>query len=226
MRPFHQRLARIGLEATAQYGFVLAGGYALSVHGIGDLPSQDIDLFTDAREDAIFSAGRDALINALNAYGLQVAIQADNPGFLDLTVSDPLTYEISDMQLGKDYRAYPPVPIANVGPALDQRDAIAGKMSALWSRGETRDYIDIDAVIRSGLHTRDEVLALGDSKERFPMDRHMLADRFRQGRLHDPSDYARYGIGARQRETIIVRFAKWADSLGPNHDPAVSGRVG
>ena len=39
MLPFHERLARIGLEALESHGLVLAGGYAISVNGIGDRPS-------------------------------------------------------------------------------------------------------------------------------------------------------------------------------------------
>lgn len=35
MRLFHDRLARIGLEAVEKYGFVLAGGYAISANGMG-----------------------------------------------------------------------------------------------------------------------------------------------------------------------------------------------
>jgi hypothetical protein len=43
--PFHRRLAEIGLAAIAEFGFVLAGGYAISANGMGDRPSQDIDMF-------------------------------------------------------------------------------------------------------------------------------------------------------------------------------------
>lgn len=45
MLPFHRRLAEIGLAAIAGFGFVLAGGYAISANGMGDRPSQDIDMF-------------------------------------------------------------------------------------------------------------------------------------------------------------------------------------
>lgn len=49
MLPFHERLARIGLEALESHGFVLAGGYAISANGIGNRPSADVDLFTRSR---------------------------------------------------------------------------------------------------------------------------------------------------------------------------------
>jgi len=38
------RLAEIGLRVAARYGFALAGGYAVQVHGILDRPSEDVDL--------------------------------------------------------------------------------------------------------------------------------------------------------------------------------------
>jgi hypothetical protein len=52
--PFHERLARIGLEALESHGFVLAGGYAISTNGIGDRPSADVDLFTNVYELGLF----------------------------------------------------------------------------------------------------------------------------------------------------------------------------
>jgi hypothetical protein len=42
---FHRRLAEIGLAAISEFGFVLAGGYAIAANGMGDRPSEDVDLF-------------------------------------------------------------------------------------------------------------------------------------------------------------------------------------
>jgi hypothetical protein len=44
MDPFHERLARLALEAAADYGFCLAGGYAVQAHGFVDRVSKDVDL--------------------------------------------------------------------------------------------------------------------------------------------------------------------------------------
>lgn len=41
----HRELARIGLTATQNYGFALAGGYALVTHGLVDRVTEDVDLF-------------------------------------------------------------------------------------------------------------------------------------------------------------------------------------
>ncbi|GAA2596063.1 hypothetical protein GCM10010435_89010 [Winogradskya consettensis] len=48
MDPRHRRLAAIALEAAGgEHGLALAGGYAVRMHGMGDRPSGDVDLFTD-----------------------------------------------------------------------------------------------------------------------------------------------------------------------------------
>jgi hypothetical protein len=36
MDAFHQRLAKVALDAAARYGFCLAGGYAVQARGFGD----------------------------------------------------------------------------------------------------------------------------------------------------------------------------------------------
>ena len=44
MDPFHERLARVALDATGSFGFALAGGYAVQAHGFLDRMSADVDL--------------------------------------------------------------------------------------------------------------------------------------------------------------------------------------
>lgn len=46
MDPFQQRVARIGLEVAAQFGFALPGGNAVQAHGLNQRPTEDVDLFT------------------------------------------------------------------------------------------------------------------------------------------------------------------------------------
>ena len=48
MDPFHERLARVALDAAGSYGFALAGGYAVQAHGFLDRMSADVDLFAEA----------------------------------------------------------------------------------------------------------------------------------------------------------------------------------
>ena len=47
MNELQDRLARVGLDVLAEYGFALAGGYALQAHQLVDRMSEDVDMFTD-----------------------------------------------------------------------------------------------------------------------------------------------------------------------------------
>lgn len=65
MLPFHRRLAEIGLAAFSEFGFVLAGGYAISANGMGDRPSEDVDMFTNRADPDQFDAAVDATRRAV-----------------------------------------------------------------------------------------------------------------------------------------------------------------
>jgi hypothetical protein len=164
MKEIRERIAAIGLREAEEYGFVLAGGYAISANGMGDRPSMDVDLFTNRFDPDRFAEAVDRVRTAF---------------------------------------------------------AKVGKMSALWSRGEVRDFIDIDTVVTSGRFTREEVLAIGDQQEATPMDRGMLTERFeslsnpRYAVKYDPEQFANYGVDAEKRAAIIDRFGQWAAQIDP-----------
>lgn len=212
MLPFHERLARLGLEATAVYGFVLAGGYALSANGISNRPSNDVDLFTNIADPARFAQAVQALRAALSADDLVATEVRVHASFAELRVADPHSGDVSDVQLGLDFRRFPPANLS-VGPVLDVRDAVAGKIAALWSRGEARDYIDVDAVLQSGRFDRGQILAIGDQVEVQPLDRRRLAARFREAARHAPSVYAGYDVDERARGELVARYADWAAKI-------------
>lgn len=215
MLPFHERLARIGLEALESHGFVLAGGYAISVNGIGERPSADVDLFTNVYEPSLFEVSVARLRAAFLDSGLSVHDNLIGQTFADFSVTDDAAQETSSIQLGVNYREFTPARFA-IGPVLDVRDAVAGKMSALWSRGETRDYIDIHAVVQSGRFSRAQVLAIGDKQEAHPFDRSMLADRFRAAQDKRLTEFEAYEVGEAWRLSIVEHFLDWADEVDPD----------
>jgi hypothetical protein len=61
------RLARLGLDSLAAYGFALAGGYALQAHGLVERLSEDVDLFTDRWDPGDFTKAVDSVIAAYQA---------------------------------------------------------------------------------------------------------------------------------------------------------------
>src|SRR5690606_36709324 len=96
---------------------------------------------------------------ALADAGYEVARLRDHPTFARLHVqaADELGL---DVNLAVNWRADPPVR-TSLGPVLSERDAVAGKLSAVYSRGEVRDFLDLDAIRASGRYRDAELLALG-----------------------------------------------------------------
>jgi hypothetical protein len=87
---------------------------------------------------------------ALRADGLDVTVEREGATFARLAVTEPASGEMSTLELGVDWRAYPPVLLA-VGPVLHPPiDAAANKLCALFGRAAVRDYIDVDGVLKDG----------------------------------------------------------------------------
>ncbi|MGH3786677.1 MAG: nucleotidyl transferase AbiEii/AbiGii toxin family protein [Pseudonocardiaceae bacterium] len=128
----HAELARIGLAAVGRYGFALAGGYALSAHGLIDRASEDVDLFTNRLEPDEFTGAVEAITEAYAQAGYAVDVVRRAELFARLLVGgdDPVRVE-----LAYDWRGNRPA-LLGIGPVLDRDDAVAGKMLALWGRGD------------------------------------------------------------------------------------------
>jgi len=157
VNPFHERLARIGLQALSAHGFALAGGYAVQAHGIVNRLSEDVDLLTTAATEASFPAVVRLAIDAYETAGLTVEVVADSPGFARFQITDPASKESSKVELGIDWRRDLPVAMP-IGPVLSADDAVANKVTALYSRAQARDYIDVDAAVSSGRYDRSALL--------------------------------------------------------------------
>lgn len=209
MDAFHQRLARIGLEVAERYGFALAGGYAVQAAGFLQRPSEDIDLFTIWERRGEFDAAVDAIVAAYRAAGLQVEADRRHDTFTRLTVSDGV--QAAKVELGVDLRRNQPVRIA-VGPVLHPDDAITNKMGALYERALARDFIDIDAVLRSGRYDRAALIQLIEKAD-ITFDRARFAQALAQVQFLDDDDFAQYGVTGEQVAQLRDRFAQWQAEL-------------
>ncbi|KKJ93709.1 nucleotidyl transferase AbiEii/AbiGii toxin family protein [Micromonospora sp. HK10] len=209
MDPFHERLARTGLAAADRYGFALAGGYAVQAAGLVERPSEDIDLFTawDRRDE--FTAAVVAVVHAYRGDGLTVETERQYDTFARLAVTDGA--RVSKVELGVDWRANEPILMA-IGPVLHPDDAVANKMSALCGRAFARDFIDIDATLRSGRYTRNALLALAQRADR-GFDPRIFADALGQAAQLDPDDFAQYGVTGAALGDLRSRFAEWRRDL-------------
>lgn len=216
--------ARVLLDAIGGRGFVLAGSSAIREHGIIQRPTADVDLFTvDIGPDA-FNAALDAGRSALRAHGYDVVAvrRAEQYARLAITTAEGHHF---DVDMGVDWRAHDPVTLA-IGPVLDIEDAIANKVGALYGRGEARDYLDVDAIRRSGRITDEgliETAAKHDPGFAIGMFVRQLAqvDRLR------PEDVVEYGYTAQDLAGVKRRLQAWVEYLRGKQGsgPSVLGAV-
>ena len=157
MDPFHERLARVALDAAGSFGFALAGGYAVQAHGFLNRMSSDVDLFAEASAVFDFTQAVDMVIAAYLREGFHVETELRNASFARLNVRSAA--ESAKVEMGLDWRKNEPVRLA-VGPVLHADDAVANKVCALFGRAEVRDYVDVDAILTSSRYTEDQLLDL------------------------------------------------------------------
>ncbi|WP_406045814.1 nucleotidyl transferase AbiEii/AbiGii toxin family protein [Micromonospora sp. NBC_00898] len=215
MDEVHFRLAEIGLRVAARYGFALAGGYAVQVHGILDRPSEDVDLFTAWDRRGEFAAAVDAVVDGYRGGGYSVEVTQQFDTFARLAVIDPAHPEHPyKVELAANWRALPPV-MMDVGPVLHADDVIAGKMSALYTRAEPRDFLDIDAALMTGRYTRAQLCELAEQSDA-GFDRRILADLFGMLERYPDRRFAAYGAGPAHISEMRKRFAQWREELIAN----------
>ncbi|MGH6655991.1 MAG: nucleotidyl transferase AbiEii/AbiGii toxin family protein [Actinocrinis sp.] len=209
MDEFHRKLAQTGLEVAAHYGFALAGGHAVNVHGFLTRPSADVDLF--GALDADLATASAEVVSRYRAIGLAVTVEHESKYYVRLTVADPDTDRESKVELVADIRLREPVRMA-IGPVLHPDDVAAGKIEALFSRAECRDFIDVDALLRSGRFTRNRLLALAEQRDA-GFDRTVFAQMLVGiGRFPD-AEFARYDISPERTAAIRAAIRQWHDEL-------------
>ena len=113
--------------------------------------------------------------------------------------------------MGVDWRERDPVNL-DVGPVLSVEDAIGNKMSALYSRAEPRDYLDIDAIRRAGVFTDDELVAAAAQRDA-GFEIGMFATQLDAVRRITHRDVVSYGVSADDLETVKERTIRWAAQL-------------
>ena len=150
----HRQVAAVALAAAAEHGFALGGGNALLAHGIISRPTADVDLFTDQEHGV--QAAADAVQAALRRAGFRAERQDQAGGLSDIfpDIGEGLAEWIVTaaggeqmlLQLAYFDRGRQPV-VMDIGPVLDLEDAMGGKVCALASRVEPRDYADVAAAL-------------------------------------------------------------------------------
>jgi Nucleotidyl transferase AbiEii toxin, Type IV TA system len=159
-----------------------------------------------------FASAVDAIVNGYRDGGYTVEITQQFDTFARLAVTDPaLADHAYKVELAANWRALPPV-MMDVGPVLHVDDVVAGKMSALYTRGEPRDFLDIDAALTSGRYTRDRLCELAEQADS-GFDRRILADLFGMLERYPDRRFAAYGADPTQITAMRKRFRQWREQL-------------
>lgn len=189
------------------------GQGAIREHGVTDRPTEDVDLFTPRVDAAAFDAAAEQVEAAWRGAGLEVVSRTRASRYAQFLVS-PSDGSWTEVDLAVDWRAKEPVRLG-VGPVLDLEDAISNKVSALYGRGAARDFLDVDAIRRSGRYTDEQLLRL--SEERDPgFDRELFAQQLQRVSRVEAEEAEVYGVTGQQWGTVQQRTLGWSQAiLGP-----------
>jgi len=201
-------VTRIALASVE--GFALAGSGAIREHGVIDRPTEDVDLFTANADADAFSVAVDHVTARLRSSGAEVELTRRAEHFARLHVVTGEGVQL-DVDLGVDWRQDQPVRLA-VGPVLSLDDAVGSKVGALYSRGEVRDYLDVDAIRSSGRFSDEQLLtAAADRDPGFRLD--MFLWRLDGAQRISPDDVERYDVTAPQLAALQSRYDRLATDL-------------
>ena len=210
---FHGQVAAIALRAAAPHGFALGGGNALIAHGIIERATQDVDVFSDeqggveAAADAVEAALRDAGFGTERrdkAGGLGDIFYGLGEGLAEWIITAPSGEQML-LQMAYFDRARKPV-IMDIGPVLDLEDVVGGKVCALASRVEPRDYVDTAAAM--GRYSMEQMIGFARRLDPGLTD----ADFADAGqRLDQWGDgvFAPFGLSPQDVAVLRERFAAW-----------------
>lgn len=207
----HQReVTRLLLSVVDDAGFALAGSGAIREHGLTTRPTEDVDLFTSRVGVESFARAVERSTETLreNGYRVVEVRRADLYARLHVMAPDGHLLEVD---LGLDWREHDPVQL-EVGPVLALPDAVANKVSALYSRAEVRDYVDVDSIRQAGVFSDEELLELAAEHDA-GFDRSLFAAQLSRVRELTARDVAEYDVDADQLAAIKERLAAWSARL-------------
>ncbi|QDY78205.1 nucleotidyl transferase AbiEii/AbiGii toxin family protein [Streptomyces qinzhouensis] len=211
MDDLHLRLIRLGLEALSDdFGFALAGGYAVQAHHIVQRLSDDVDLFAPIERRGEMPAATERIVAVLGKNGYRVEILQQAETYVRLMVSDPVSGQDTKIELVAEFLRQPPV-ASEWGPVLHRDDVAAGKMEALFSRAEARDFIDVDALIQAG-YSRERLIELAAERDA-GFDRDVLAQMLAGAGRFSDRQFLVYGVDQVRVDGIRAQFEDWRQEL-------------
>ncbi|MFT4041788.1 MAG: nucleotidyl transferase AbiEii/AbiGii toxin family protein [Gordonia sp. (in: high G+C Gram-positive bacteria)] len=208
MDEFQRRVTRSALAVLGRYGFALAGGYAVAAYGIIDRPSDDVDLFTDQPDPEKFEKAMIEAISAWEAEGFTTHLALHSGTFARFYVSDG--HQEIKVELCHDWRSEPPV-ILDVGPVLSRDNSVGNKVAALFSRSESRDYIDVYGARANG-YSRTQLEEFGIAHDAgFTLEQFAYA--ITSHRRYPDSEFKRYNMTATAVSSMRTEYDEWATDI-------------
>jgi hypothetical protein len=209
----HGQVAAIALRAAAPHGFALGGGNALIAHGIIDRPTLDVDVFSD--EEGGVEAAADAVDAALReegfaterrdkAGGLADIFYGMGEGLAEWIITGPGGEQMM-LQMAYFDRARKPV-IMDLGPVLDLEDVVGGKVCALASRAEPRDYLDTAAALER--YSMEQMIGFARRLDPGLTDQDFAEAGQRLDQWGD-GVFAAFGLDAQDVAMLRERLAAW-----------------
>lgn len=205
-----RRLITHSLEAIGDFHFALAGSGAIREHGLITRHTQDVDLFTISDAYDRYPEAISTLIEHLDSCGYHVTITRNNPGFTQFVATTPAGTDLQ-VDLGVDWRAHAPVRL-EVGPVLSLEDTVGSKIAALYSRGYTRDYLDVDTIRSTNTFSDTKLIDLLKERD-LGYEPELFSQCLRWATRLSAAETMNYGISETQLVEIQRRFVKWADSI-------------
>ena len=100
----------------------------------------------------------------------------------------------------------------NIGPVLHRDDAVANKVTALYSRAQARDYIDVHAALASGQYSGETLLRL--AIEHDPgFELNLFAQALLALRRLPIAEFTAYGLTEDDITTLTDRLTAWAADI-------------
>jgi predicted nucleotidyltransferase component of viral defense system len=149
----HRRIIAVIQPVLKQYGFGLAGGNALRVHGLSSRPTRDINMFT--AQEGVIAQAVPQVEAALREAGFEVRARAQT-GLVRDGAEHVARWVVTAagrrvlLELRLHDMMSQPIVVSNIGSVLDVEDVLAGKTLALVDRADARDFVDVFEAIRRG----------------------------------------------------------------------------
>lgn len=162
-REFVQQVWDLISSVLADEGFALGGGLAMRAYGLIDRDTQDIDAFRRdplLKEPEAFDRAETRIFEKLESHNLIVTKTKDKDFERGYDVRDPATNKETKLDLGRDRLPGAFIGIPGYGKVVNRDDMAGMKMRALYERHAERDYVDYDAMRRSGAWSADDLVEL------------------------------------------------------------------